>query len=66
MTTAHEGRVWFNTAQAADYSGFCTRTVADALRSGQLRGRQINTRGRWRIHRSWLDDWLGIGGGETS
>jgi excisionase family DNA binding protein len=65
MTTATTApvtdRIWFDTAQAADYASFSTKTVVRALQSGELRGQQRKERGRWRIHRDWLDTWLSGG-----
>lgn len=52
-------RVWFDTAQAAVYTGWSRKTVVRALQSGQLRGTQHGKGGRWRIHRDWLDEWVG-------
>lgn len=54
-------RVWFDTTQAAEYASFSTKTIVRALQSGELRGQQRASRGRWRIHRDWLDAWLSGG-----
>jgi excisionase family DNA binding protein len=54
-------RIWFDTAQAAEYASFSTKTIVRALQAGELRGQQLKDRGRWRIHRDWLDAWLSGG-----
>jgi excisionase family DNA binding protein len=54
-------RVWFGTAQAAEYADFSTKTIVRALQAGELRGQQLKDRGRWRIKREWLDAWLSGG-----
>jgi excisionase family DNA binding protein len=54
-------RIWFDTAQAAEYTGFSTKTIVRALRAEKLRGQQLAERGRWRMHRDWLDAWLNGG-----
>lgn len=51
-------RVWFDTAQAATYTGWSVKTVMRALQSGELRGQQRGAGCRWRIHRDWLDEWM--------
>lgn len=53
-----EGRVWFDARQAALYSGMHWRTITDALRDGSLSGSQRVDKGKWRIHRDDLDNWL--------
>ncbi|EFQ84688.1 DNA binding domain, excisionase family [Aeromicrobium marinum DSM 15272] len=55
---AFEGRTWFSTAQAAQHSGWSSKTVLRALRDGTLAGSQRMAGGRWRIHRDDLDAWL--------
>lgn len=51
-------RIWHNTEQASEYSGYHPDTIAAALRSGELVGTQRKKNGRWRIHRDALDAWL--------
>lgn len=50
-------RIWFTTAQAAEYVGRHRDTVLKALEAGELHGSQTKTRGRWRVHRDCLDAW---------
>lgn len=57
MSTTTE-RIWFNTAQAAEYTGYHATTVRGALEAGELVGSQRKKNGRWRIHRDQLDAWL--------
>lgn len=52
-------RIWFNTAQAADYSNFHADTLRKALEDGELHGTQRKVGARWRIHRRCLDAWCG-------
>lgn len=52
------GRVWFSTAQAAEYAGRHQKTVLNALYDGELVGSQRKVGCSWRIHRSDLDSWL--------
>ncbi|RLV56033.1 DNA-binding protein [Aeromicrobium phragmitis] len=56
--TSLEQRIWFNTEQAAAYSGYHVQTVRRALEAGELKGSQRTAGGRWRIHRDALDAWL--------
>jgi len=50
---------WLNgIAEISAFSGASAREVADALRSGELRGRQRTAGGRWRTHEAWVDAWL--------
>ena len=59
-------RLWFDTTQAADYSGHHRATVQAALAAGELHGgqrRDVKTGrprrgGHWKIHRDCLDAWL--------
>lgn len=51
-------RIWFNTDQAAEYTGYHPTTVRGALQSGELSGTQRKKNGRWRMHRDQLDAWL--------
>lgn len=51
-------RIWFNTAQAAVYTGWSVKTVVRALQAEELKGQQRGTGRRWRIHRDWLDSWM--------
>jgi excisionase family DNA binding protein len=54
----HIGREWFDTAQAAEYSGYAYLTVLRALEAGELKGSQKAKGCRWRIRRAQLDAWL--------
>lgn len=56
--TSPVGRIWFNTAQAAEYSGYHPTTIRHVLQAGELVGTQRKDGGRWRIHRDDLDSWL--------
>jgi excisionase family DNA binding protein len=56
MTTA---RIWFSTAQAAEYAGRHPVTIRAALEAGELHGTQRKRGGRWRMHVACLDAWLG-------
>lgn len=58
MTTITR-RVWLNTQQAADYSGYSAKTIRRALETGELVGRQRTAGGRWRVHVDAVDAWLG-------
>lgn len=51
-------RIWFNTAQAAEYAGNHPQTLREALEAGELHGTQRKPNGRWRIHVDCLDAWL--------
>ncbi|KQY58358.1 hypothetical protein ASD11_01435 [Aeromicrobium sp. Root495] len=55
---SHQGRRWFDTAQAAEYSGYSYLTVLRALESGELKGSQKAKGCRWRIRLDRLDEWL--------
>ena len=55
------GRIWFNTSQAAEYTGWSYDTVVRALREGTLQGQQRGAGKHWRIHRDALDAWNGGG-----
>lgn len=59
MSATHENRIWFTTAQAAEFSGYHRDTVRKALEAGELAGSQRVAGGHWRISRSALDAWLG-------
>lgn len=50
-------RVWFDTAQAAEYTGWSQKTVVRALRAGELKGEQRGKGRHWRMHKDWLDAW---------
>ncbi len=51
---------WLSAEQVATYSGYSRDTVYDALRDGDLTGRQRTVpNGRWRVHRDEVDRWLG-------
>lgn len=56
--SSNTDRTWFNTSQAADYTGYHATTVRGALESGELVGSQRKPNGRWRIHKDELDAWL--------
>lgn len=58
MTATLADRIWFDTKQAAEYTGWSAKTVVRALRDGTLKGHQTSAGHRWRIHRSDLDAWL--------
>lgn len=60
-TSTLTDRIWFDTVQAAQYTGWSTKTVVRALRSGDLRGQQRSAGCRWRMHRDWLDAWMAGG-----
>lgn len=49
---------WLTAKQAAEHSGYHLETVRDALRSGQLKGKQRTTAGTWRTTEAWVDAWL--------
>lgn len=51
-------RIWLNTAQAADHSGYGTETVRRAAEAGLLHGTQRTTGGRWRFHVGCVDAWV--------
>lgn len=51
-------RLWFNTAQAAEYAGYHLQTVRKAAEAGELHGSQRKAGGRWRFHVTCLDAWL--------
>lgn len=53
------GRIWFNTAQAADHTGRHADTVRKALEAGELHGHQRKSGGRWSTHVECLDAWVG-------
>lgn len=52
------GRIWLNTAQAADHSGKHADTIRKALEDGVLHGHQRVTGGRWSVHIDCLDAWV--------
>lgn len=52
------GRLWFNTAEAAAYTGLHPDTIRHALQTGELHGGQRRRKGRWSIRRECLDAWL--------
>lgn len=60
MTTPTDvhSRIWFSTTQAAEYAGRHVKTIANALRDGELVGSQRHAGCSWRIHRDDLDRWL--------
>jgi excisionase family DNA binding protein len=58
MTTDVASRIWYDTKQAGQYSGWSSKTVVRALRDGSLKGHQTSAGHRWRIHRDDLDAWL--------
>jgi excisionase family DNA binding protein len=51
-------RLWFSTAQAAEYAGKHVDTIRKACESGELHGGQRTKNGRWAIRRECLDAWL--------
>lgn len=59
MTELLASRIWFSTSQAAEYAARHPRTIANALRDGELVGHQRGPGCSWRIHRDALDAWLG-------
>lgn len=60
MTADLNSRIWFSTAQAAEYAGCDIQTVSKACRAGTLKAGQPfgGAGGRWRINRADLDAWL--------
>lgn len=54
-------RIWFNTAQAAEHTGYHHQTIRRAAEAGELHGSQRKTKGRWRFHRGCLDAWVSGG-----
>lgn len=46
--------------EAAEYTLKHSRTIADACRSGELKGVQRTRNATWRVRREDLDAWLGI------
>lgn len=52
---------WLTAKQAAEYSGYHLETVRDALRSGELKGKQRTTAGTWRTTEAAVDTWLSQG-----
>lgn len=57
-SSTDEPRVWLDSKQAAEYVGCSIKTIRYALEAGELRGAQITAKGRWRIRRTWVDEWL--------
>lgn len=55
------GTRWLTAKEAAEHSGYHLETVRDALRSGELMGKQRTTAGTWRTTEAWVDAWLGQG-----
>ena len=57
-------QTWFNTTQAAVYTGRHADTIREAAIDGELRSAQPGGRkGHRRYHRAWLDAWvLGVPG----
>lgn len=58
MTVDLNQRLWFSTAQAAEYAGCHVQTIRKAAAAGVLNGGQTAVGGRWRIHKDDLDAWL--------
>lgn len=60
MTVDLNARIWHTTTSAAEYADLHVDTIRDALRAGELKGHQRKSpHGRWRIHATDLDAWLG-------
>lgn len=58
MTMTMASRIWFNTTQAAEFSGYHVDTIRKALEAGHLVGSQRKVGGHWRISRTDLDAWI--------
>ncbi|WP_134324571.1 helix-turn-helix domain-containing protein [Cumulibacter soli] len=54
----NEPKIWLNTAEAAEYTGYSAYTIRVACESRELQGVQRRKGGLWRIRREWLDNWL--------
>lgn len=46
--------------EAAEYTRKHSRTIADACRSGELKGIQRTQNATWRVRREDLDTWMGV------
>lgn len=44
--------------EAMRYTGLCRNTVKKYLHEGHFSGRQINSRGDWRVDRESIDAWF--------
>lgn len=49
---------WLTVAEVAQYARSSKSEVLAALAAEDLRGSQLRTNGRWRIHREDVDAWL--------
>lgn len=49
---------WLSTADAAAYTGDNPQTIRMAAESGELRGYQRSSGGRWKFRRDDLDRWV--------
>lgn len=56
MTTATEGREFFNVPQAAEYVGVAATTVQEAAACGELTGSKVGR--RWVFTRTDLTRWV--------
>lgn len=55
-----EASPWLTVKQAAERAQVSVTTILRAVRDSRLRATRINNGRVFRIHESWIDEWLGL------